>query len=377
MCAFDRLKIRPLTRITSTLWNSVIDSLNELYGWLTDGTRDINVDEVFGRTAHFRERIDCEGRPVILDGDPISIYRFYDVAKAQITEAIDRSSLLSKAVTDLDQIYGKLPSASDITSAINNARVTPNTDLIAQYTGASRSLLEQIYGKLPSKEDVTSAINDARVTSNTDLISQYTGASKALLEQIYGKLPSKEDVASAVDSSAVTGYSLDIREYTRRTAEAVEAYAPKLVTIEQYTRETRDVLVRVRIDEYGNVGVRIAEPLDEYGRVVVSTPRELLDEFKPASASGSISAVDNTAGFSVVLSKGGRPFVNVYYRLGGAGEVYLKASRDGATWRTLRTYSLSAAGEGVDIVQGIAYPYVKLETPTTGIDVEFEIVASR
>jgi len=337
VCAFDRLKIRPLTRITSTLWNSVIDSLNELYGWLTDGTRDINVDEVFGRTAHFRERIDCEGRPVILDGDPISIYRFYDVAKAQITEAIDRSSLLSKAVTDLDQIYGKLPSKEDITSAINNARVTPNTDLIAQYTGASRSLLEQIYGKLPSKEDVTRAI----------------------------------------DSSAVTGYSLDIREYTRRTAEAVEAYAPKLVTIEQYTRETRDVLVRIKIDEYGNVGVKIAEPLDEYGRVVVSTPRELLDEFKPASASGSISAVDNTAGFSVVLSKGGRPFVNVYYRLGGAGEVYLKASRDGATWRTLRTYSLSAAGEGVDIVQGIAYPYVKLETPTTGIDVEFEIVASR
>jgi len=315
----------------------VVDALNELYGWITDGTHDIYVDEVYGRAAHFRERIDCEGRPVILDGDPISIYQFYDIAKTQITEAIDRSSLLSKAVSDLDQIYGKLPSASDITSAINNAKLTTNTDLIAQYTGASKSLLEQIYGKLPSKEDVTSSI----------------------------------------DRALVSRYALDIREYSRRTAETVEAYAPRLVTIEQYTREVRDVVVRMRIDEYGNVGVRIAEPLDEYGRVEVSAPREILDEFKPVSSYGSITATDNTAGFSISLSKGGRPNLNVYYRLGGAGTVYLKASVDGAMWRTIKTYSLSAAGEGIDVIQGVAYPYVKLETPTTGIDVEFEIVASR
>jgi hypothetical protein len=337
VCAFDRLKIRPLTRITSTLWNSVIDVLNELYDWLTDGTKDINVDEVYGRTAHFRERIDCEGRPVILDGDPISIYQFYDVAKAQITEAIDRSALLSKAVSDLDQIYGKLPSASDITSAIDNARVT----------------------------------------SSTDLIAQYTGASKALLEQIYGRLPSKEDVTNAIDSALVTGYSLDIREYTKRTAETVEAYAPRLVAIEEYTREVRDVLVRVRMDEYGNVGVKIAEPLDEYGRVAVSAPRELLDEFRPVSVGGSVSATDNTAGFSIVLNKGGRPNVNIYYSLGGAGTVYLKVSVDGVTWRTLKTYSLTGAGEGVDVLQGIAYPYIMLSTDATGVDVEFEIVASR
>lgn len=331
------LRYKGTERLLSREWNAVVDSLNDLYGWLTDGTKDINVNEVYAKSGHFGTRIDCEGRPVILDGDPISIYQFYEVAKSQITEAIDKSALLSKAVSDLDQIYGKLPSSTDITSAINNARVTSNTDLIAQYTGASRSLLEQIYGKLPSKEDVTSAIDSAKVTSSTDLIAQYT----------------------------------------RRTAETIETYAPKLVTIEQYTREVRDVVVRVRMDEYGNVGVRIAEPLDEYGRVVVSTPSELLNEFKPVSASGSIAATDNTTGFSVTLDKGGRPFVNVYYRLGGAGEVYLKVSRDGATWRTLKTYTLPAAGEGLDTVPGVSYPYVRLETPTTGVDVEFEVVASR
>jgi hypothetical protein len=331
------LRYKGTERLTSREWNAVVDSLNDLYGFLTSGLQDIYVDEVYGRAGYFYEQVLVQGKPVIKDGDPISIYQFYEVAKQQITEAIDKSSLLSRATSDLDQIYGKLPSPQDITSAINNARVT----------------------------------------SNTDLIAQYTGSSKTLLEQLYGKLPSREDVASAIDSALVTGYSLDIREYTRRTAETIEAYAPKLITIEEYARETRDVLVKIKIDEYGNVGVKIAEPLDEYGRVVISTPSELLDEFKPVSASGSISAVDNTAGFSVVLSKGGRPNVNVYYSLGGAGTIYLKVSKDGVTWRTLKTYTLIGAGEGVDIIQGVAYPYVRLETSTTGIDVVFEIAASR
>jgi hypothetical protein len=284
-------------RILRAWGTGVVDALNELYGWMTDGTHDISVESIYAIYGNFASRPYAEGRPVILDGDPISIYQFYDLAKQQITNAIDSSSQLSNIVNNLSQIYGKLPSASDVTSSIDNARVT--------------------------------------------------------------------------------GYSLDIREYTRRTADAVETYAPELVTIEEYVRETRDVAIKISIDEYGNVGVRIAEPLDEYGRVVVSPPKELLDEFKPVSAYGSIVATDNTAGFSVTLNKGGRPNVNIYYRLGGAGTVYLKASIDGVTWRTLKSYSLSGAGEGMDIVQGIAYPYVRLETPTTGIDAEFEVVASR
>jgi hypothetical protein len=247
------LRYKGTERLTSREWNAVVDALNDLYGFLTSGQQDIFVDEVYSRAGYFSEQVYVQGRPVIKDGDPISIYQFHDIAKQQITEAIDRSRVTSA----LDQIYGKLD------------------------------------------------------------------------------------------------------------------------TIEEYARDVRNVLVRLSINEYGNVGVRIAEPLDEYGRVVVSTPKELLDELKPVSTSGSISAVDNTAGFSVVLNKGGRPNVNVYYSLGGAGTVYLKVSIDGATWRTLKTYSLSEAGEGTDIVQGVAYPYVMLSTDATGIDVVFEIVASR
>jgi hypothetical protein len=251
------LRYKARERLLSREWNAVVDSLNDLYGFLTSGQQDIFVDEVYGRTAHFSERIDCEGRPVILDGDPISIYQFYDIAKSQITEAIDET----KAKATLDAIYGTL--------------------------------------------------------------------------------------------------------------------LPKVDLLSDYVRETRDVVVKLRMDEYGNVGVIIAEPIDEYGRVKVSTPSELLDEFKPVSNSGSITATDNTAGLIVSLYKGGRPFVSLYYSLGGAGTVYLEASLDGTTWRPVKTYSLSGAGEGFDIVQGIAHPYVRLNCQTTGIDVTLELVASR
>ena len=240
------LRYKGTERLTSREWNAVVDALNDLYGFVATGTQDIYVNAVYGNTGYFNNQVYVQGKPVIKDGDPVSIYQFFDPAVSQMVYAIESS----------------------------------------------------------------------RATRDLDLISQYT-------------------------------------------------------------RDSRDVLVKITFSPYGNVGVKIAEPLDEYGRVVVSTPRELLDEFKPVSTYGSITATDNTAGFSVTLNKGGRPFVNVYYSLGGAGTVYLKVSVDGVTWRTLKTYTLTGAGEGVDIIQGVAYPYVKLETPTIAIDVAFEIVASR
>jgi hypothetical protein len=207
--------------LRSIEWNVAVDALNDLYGWLTDGTHDIDVNNIYANFAEFNTRPIAEGRPVILDGDPISIYQFYDLAKQQITEAIDKSSLLSKTVSDLDQIYGKLPS--------------------------------------------------------------------------------KEDVTSSIDSALITGYALDIREYARRTAETVETYAPNLATIEEYVRETRDVVVKLSIDEYGNVGVRIAEPLDEYGYVPVSTVYDRAGLAKDATLQLLTKALQSIGGDNVLI----------------------------------------------------------------------------
>jgi len=220
-------------------WNAVVDSLNDLYGFLTSGQQDIYVNEIYGRSGHFSDQLLVQGKPVIKDGDPISIYQFYDVAKSQITEAINNSLLTS------------------------------------------------------------------------------------------------------------------------------------------YTKDCRDVLTNLAVDPYGRLGIKIAEPVDEYGRVRTSYSDELYNEFQPVSTYGSIVATNNTSGFSVVLYKGGRPNVNIYYYLGGAGNIYIEVSRDGSTWRLFDTISLLSAGSGLKPYGSIAYPYVRVRTDAINIDVEFEIVASR
>jgi len=225
--------------LRSTEWNAVVDALNDLYGMFTSGQSNITVDELNARIAHFRERPDVEGRAVLLDEDPIHIASFYDTAKLQITDAINRAN--------------------------------------------------------------------------------------------------------------ATTYLADIREQ----------------------------VVRISVDNYGRVGIKIVDPVDNDGRVLIATPRELLDELSPTYGTSSVSGPMNTNGLSLVLKKGGRPYVNVYYVLGGAGTVYVDVSTDGHMWRLLDTITLSSAGSGLKIYQGIAYPYVRVRTDVTGVNVYFEIVATR
>lgn len=141
----------------------------------------------------------------------------------------------------------------------------------------------------------------------------------------------------------------------------------------EYVKEVRDKVVSVRLDEYGNVGVIISEPIDEYGRVKTSTE----DAFRPVGSRVKLTAGENTYGASVTVRTDGRPNINLYYSLGGAGTIYVEVSLDGTEWRLLDTISLSASGEGIKTYSPIAYPYVRARTPTTGIDVTLELVASR
>jgi hypothetical protein len=103
----------------------------------------------------------------------------------------------------------------------------------------------------------------------------------------------------------------------------------------------------------------------------------IIIELSAISATRSVTASENTSGLTVYLNKGGRPNVNIYYSLGGAGNVYVEVSLDNNTWRQLDVIQLTSGGSGIKIYQGIAYPYVRARTDATGIDVVFEIVASR
>jgi hypothetical protein len=163
--------------------------------------------------------------------------------------------------------------------------------------------------------------------------------------------------------------------YDTAKSQITDAINDSLLT--RYTKDSRDVLTNLAVDPYGRLGIKIADPLDPYGRVRTSYSDELYNEFQPVSAYGSIVAANNTSGFSVVLYKCGRPNVNVYYYLGGAGNIYIEVSRDGSTWRLFDTITLSGAGSGLKVYGSIAYQYVRVRTDAINIDVEFEIVASR
>jgi hypothetical protein len=103
----------------------------------------------------------------------------------------------------------------------------------------------------------------------------------------------------------------------------------------------------------------------------------IIVELGAISTKKRVSSSQNTSGVELMLNKGGRPNVNIYYNLGGAGTVYVEVSIDGETWRQLDVIQLESGGSGIKIYQGIAYPYVRVKTSVTNIDVEFEIVASR
>ncbi len=100
-------------------------------------------------------------------------------------------------------------------------------------------------------------------------------------------------------------------------------------------------------------------------------------ELAAISTTRQVSASQNQSGLELYLNKGGRPNVNIYYSLGGPGTVYVEVSLDSQKWRQLDVIQLDSGGSGIKTYQGIAYPYVRVRTDATNIDVEFEIVASR
>ncbi|MEM3942798.1 MAG: hypothetical protein QXJ59_01825 [Thermofilaceae archaeon] len=101
--AFDHLKPKPATRITTAWGHALIDVLNLFYDWLTTGERDVRVASVDAAYGYFSEQVLVKGRPVIKDGDPITIYDIYDAARIRITEAIDAA----RSTLYLSLLYGK------------------------------------------------------------------------------------------------------------------------------------------------------------------------------------------------------------------------------------------------------------------------------
>ena len=91
------------------------------------------------------------------------------------------------------------------------------------------------------------------------------------------------------------------------------------------------------------------------------------------SASGSVSAAENTSGLTVSLDCYGFPFVDLRYEVGGAATINIEIQLAG-TWVTLESISEGAAGSGIRQIR-TGCRNVRISVPTTGIDISLGIEA--
>ena len=142
---------------------------------------------------------------------------------------------------------------------------------------------------------------------------------------------------------------------------------------QQITEAVKPAIPKLNLDQYGNVGVIIVDPVDTYGRVRVSVDQA----FEPVSASGSVQAAYNTNGLSVVLQTNGRPYVSIYYNVSGSATLNVLVSPDGINWYPYSSTSISSASSGMVNLSGVSWKYVQVQVPTTGINIQIAVSASR
>lgn len=100
------------------------------------------------------------------------------------------------------------------------------------------------------------------------------------------------------------------------------------------------------------------------------------DLFSPSYSSSSITSANNTSGLSLSLDIGGRPFVELYYSVSASATINIYGSSNGITWRKTTTMTIPSAEEK-GVVFNTGFKYIKVESPTIGIDITFEVSATR
>ena len=111
-------------------------------------------------------------------------------------------------------------------------------------------------------------------------------------------------------------------------------------------------------------------------RGVSTTRMAKLDSVSaPASASDSVAAGGNSAGLTVELDTGYRSVVEMRYSCGAGADLYIEGSDDGSTWYEGDNFSESGAATDKIVGYLSARRYIRMRSPTTGIDLSFELVA--
>lgn len=176
--SFNQFKVKPLQRLSSSFWNSLMDALNNLesksseevlkrvkyedlsnlaYNIIPDqadkrdlGSVDKPWNNVYARSGSFSESLTVQGKPVIKDGDPISISDISDTVKEKITESVDSSAVKSI----LEEINKKFDSLEGILQEIRSSI----------YEIGKLELLDSTTSPLGANEEWISAIDDKMIT---------------------------------------------------------------------------------------------------------------------------------------------------------------------------------------------------------------------
>ena len=188
--------------------------------------------------------------------------------------------------------------------AFNNLKVSPLQRATASWANSVVDALNQLYGNF---EEVY------RRGTAEDPWELFYGGYGFFEENVFvqGKKVIK-------DGDPINLY--DIFEPAKQ--KVTQAIDQSLLT--QYMRETRDKVVRLRMDEYGNVGVIIAEPVDEYGNIKVRA-KDPDEELIPAV--GIIDTATQTSPVTIITpSAGKRVDVRRAYVSTNStgGEIYVK-----------------------------------------------------
>jgi len=148
----------------------------------------------------------------------------------------------------------------------------------------------------PAKEKITQAINESKVPSSSDI----------------------QELKEAVAKESTQ------REVKRILEDIYGVQTSNLPRIKESVEEIKGKVLKIRMDEYGNIGVIIAEPVDEYGNVKVS-PRDLDADLIPATGIIDTSTASSPA--TIITPSPGRKvdIRRAYVSTNSTnGEIYVK-----------------------------------------------------
>ncbi|MBI4287762.1 MAG: hypothetical protein HY671_04950 [Chloroflexi bacterium] len=204
---------------------------------------------------------------------------------------------------------------------------------------------------------------DAAISGRASVVD-YTAARAAKLDQL----------DAAITSRAAPGAAMDLAAGAKTAIwnEAVPG-SPTVGSFGERVKNNLDAAITSRASPT-DVGTQLD------GKGVTSTRMARLDQIGQSTNSGSVAAAGNSTGLTVSLDTSGgagqaKSVIEVRYSGGGAATFYAEGSDDNTNWYQGDTFSEAGVVANRLIGYLNTHRYFRFRSPTTGIDLSFEVRA--